>query len=246
MFAVIVSQNEDGIYFRQEDDEDEAAVTANPNVLPQVAQILGAIFSGTLNLTRIVDSTVGLVPNLVRNQVQGLVKLITGENINLTASSTPLITEENEDFTSTVKTVETVVVEAEDPVTTAAAPTVASIPEVTTKGRYKVNRTRSRPPTTTLSSLATNSGDDELVKLERELKSLGELMVPESRGKEPRIYAGLFNTILSNMNMTEVAKAVPTIFKGATQAFTMLENLGVLDQLPGGDMLSILDTDKDE
>lgn len=45
---------------------------------------------------------------------------------------------------------------------------------------------------------------------------------------------------MKNVNMTQVTKAVPTIFKGATQAILMLENLGVLDTLPGPDSLGDL------
>lgn len=98
MFAtIIISQNEE-VHPRQDEDGDGTdfeIVTPNPNVLPQVAQILGAIFSGTLNITRIADGTVGLVPNFLRNQIRGLVKLLTGETVNFhtpATTTTPLPT----------------------------------------------------------------------------------------------------------------------------------------------------------
>lgn len=51
----------------------------------------------------------------------------------------------------------------------------------------------------------------------------------------------MFTNVLQNVNMTEVTKAVPSIFKGATQAILLLENLGVLDTLPGAEALENLE-----
>lgn len=74
-------------FARQEEDDDDG--TLNPNTLPQVAQILGAIFAGNLNLTSIVDKTFGLVPDALRNQVDGLFKILTGQSAATTTTTTP-------------------------------------------------------------------------------------------------------------------------------------------------------------
>jgi len=243
ILTVIVAENERNVYFRQdEDDGDDVVPTPNPNVLPQVAQILGAIFSGTLNITRILDSTVGLVPNIVQNQFQYLIKLVTGENVNLTATTTVAsVLDETTSATSS----EGIVIEAEYESSTTPTPLDATTPAIsttTTKKKYMINRNRTRATTVKPTEIV----DDELVQLEQELRAAGHLLEKDSIGKSPRIYAGLFNNILANVNMTTVAKAVPSIFKGATQAFTMLENLGVLETLPGGDVLGTQDEEKDD
>jgi hypothetical protein len=48
--------------------------------------------------------------------------------------------------------------------------------------------------------------------------------------------------------MTEVTKSVPSIFKGATQAIVLLDSLGLIDTLPGSEVLkqSDIDIDPDE
>src|ERR1700761_7181777 len=63
----------------EDDDGDDEDITFNPNTLPQVAQLLGAIFAGNLNLTSIVDRAFYLVPNTLRNQVSGVFSLLTGQ-----------------------------------------------------------------------------------------------------------------------------------------------------------------------
>lgn len=258
VFAVIAAQNSQlRRYPRQDEDEEEAVPTPNPNVLPQVAQILGAIFSGNLNLTRIVDSTVGLVPNLVRNQIQGLVKLLTGENVNLTGETTTAVPPPpalpagiiDEIAPQAPQVVQQVPQKPKEPAVAQTASVVAAtttIPNIeaspTGKGKYRVrNKTRRVPSTPSPLSL----GDDEIDKYEQDLRAAAKLYEPYVQNKEPRFYAGAFTSILKNVNMTQVAQAVPSIFKGARQAFVMLDNLGVIDALPGIDVLDDLDVEEE-
>lgn len=239
---------------RQEDeDEDVASITPNPNVLPQVAQILGAIFSGSLNITRVVDQTFGLVPNIVRNQVGGLVKLLTGESMDTTAATTvapnaaaagppsvviiagppappanteaPVVQTTNEAVVVEVKKVET---------TTPPLPPAVELTQVpaqpgngTSKNKYRL-RNRTKVPSTTKRSLLE---DDEIEKLEEDIRRAAREYEPYMRNKEPRVLAPIFQTVFGRVdfNMTDVARAVPSIFKGAHQAFVILNNLGVLD-----------------
>lgn len=57
----------------------------------------------------------------------------------------------------------------------------------------------------------------------------------------------MFSNVMENVNMTEVAKAVPTIFKGASQAFALLESMGMMETLPGSETKAdVADKEQDE
>jgi len=262
IFSIIKSQpvkEEDLQLFTRQDDDDDAAagITPNPNVIPQVAQILGAIFSGSLNITKIADGTVGLVPNILRNQVAGFVKLVTGENVNLnptTTTAVPFIPPFEPIFEEELTTLAPVI-----PVwvEVTQAP-VSTTPEAVTKGKYRVRNKTRRPltPSEDLADPAPSSGvenpktgfDDETEKVERlekELLAVANSMQPYERQEPRQVYGNIFSNLFQNVNMTEVAKAVPSIFKGATQALSMLENLGLLENLPGSEAAVQADIDGD-
>lgn len=221
-------------------------MTPNPNVLPQVAQILGAIFTGGLNISRVVDQTFGLVPNVLRNQVGGIVKLLTGENMaSSTASTGAASAATNAPSTATAAippptaapsvamTNEAVIVEA--PKTTTAPPTTSTPiePEVeiqdsdSGKGKYRI-RTRTKGTTTTTKRPLE---DDEIEKLVGDVKLAARAYESSIQERDPRGLADAFKTVISRIdfNMTEISRAVPSIFQGTRQAFTVLENLGLLD-----------------
>ncbi|CAL8081619.1 unnamed protein product [Orchesella dallaii] len=282
-------------------------VTPNPNVLPQVAQILGAIFSGSLNITRVVDQTFGLVPNIVRNQVGGIVKLLTGEIMAAATAAPETVTVSNavgnapaagpgpsvivtappqyvvaasapaptaaptasppveiatiaaapppieyapapiEATTPMVVTERETVPTTAIPETTTPAPAYYEDEEVyevtlkarpagisstklndtTTKIRYRI---KPKMKSTTTSS-RTALEDDEIERLEEDIRRAARAYEPYVRDKQPRYFASMFRNIFSRVdfNMTEIARTVPSIFKGARQAFVVLESLGLLD-----------------
>ncbi|ODM91146.1 hypothetical protein Ocin01_15536 [Orchesella cincta] len=279
--------------------EDILDVTPNPNVLPQVAQILGAIFSGSLNITRVVDRTFGLVPNIVRNQVGGIVKLLTGENMEAAAAASAttsatsnavgnapaagpgpsfIVTAPPPPVQSSVPAAPAPVVEnvtaraASQTAESAPAPTVATTPkvleestaapeitsttaapsyyedeevyevkikarptgpsasasnELTSKVKYRVKH-RVRPTSTSTPNILE---DDEIERLEEDIRRAAKAYEPYVRDKQPRNFADMFRNIFQRIdfNMTEITRNVPSIFKGARQAFVVLESLGLLD-----------------
>ncbi len=230
----------------RQEDEDEESVTPNPNVLPQVAQILGAIFTGGLNISRVVDQTFGLVPNVLRNQVGGIVKLLTGENMASSTASTGAASADPVTSAATAATPaptaapavamtnEAVIVEA--PKTT-TAPATTSIPvepqdettqdSDTGKGKYRIRNRTKGPTTTTKRPLE----DDEIEKLVDDFKRAARAYESSIQERDPKGLADAFKTVISRIdfNVTEISRAVPSIFQGTRQAFTVLENLGLLD-----------------
>ncbi|CAG7816365.1 unnamed protein product [Allacma fusca] len=218
-FTLVAADNGRELFGRQEDDEED--VTLNPTILPQVAQILSAIFHGGLNISRVIDRTFTLAPVALRGQVEGLFKLLTGSDAKTTTTSAPATTPPKKKIQRKTTT-------TEEP---------ATIPTTTKRSLKYMLRNRNRTTTENPTVDDFYTDDDELYRLEEEVISAAIDAEPYIKDKQPRFFRGAVREILNNfdagkLNLTQVVRFLPDLFQGARRAMTLLENLG---QLGGGD-----------
>lgn len=248
LFAVIAANNQrESRQFEDEDDGDDNE-GFNPNTLPQVAQLLGAIFSGNLNLTNIVDRAFFLVPDTLRNQVSGIFQLLTGQPT--TAAPTPAAVTLKVVRTTVPTTTEAIT----EPPTTELAPDVVASFVISSPGRNKTKyKVRRKLPSTTLNPIAIGSEEYEIIT-DDELRRLEQTIIERAKETEPVVnqtpspaqdFMGQLRQVFANTNMTAVIQALPDIFNGARQAYVLLDSLGQLDDLPNiGDLLGLDDDDE--
>lgn len=251
-----------GVYMRGEDrgrqdddDEDEEGVNINPNTLPQVAALLGAIFSGNLNLTSVVDKAFFLVPDAVRAQVSGIVKLISGQPAEEPLAATTTTTAIPLLFSTTTPPPE---------VKNSTTETSVAVPVPTTKKSFRIQTTKTPrrtypnapdiavPPRDVreldhgdagrsgLSLEDLEHSDRKLTEeeavavVEKEIKSDPKLY--EAYVKSPRYFLEPLRKIFKSneLNLTTVYQVMPDLFKGARQTFVLLESLGQIAGIGGG------------
>jgi hypothetical protein len=214
---------------QEEDDIDDEDTTFNPNTLPQVAQLLGAIFSGNLNLTSVVDQAFYLVPQNVRNQVSGIFKLLGGtatEEPPVEAPPTSLNASAPRPRPRPRPKVTTTTEGAPD--AAAFVPPVAAFDTQVKSKTVKPKPSWKAPPTAApLPEEDVNFQDDELIHLEKELVMKAKEYAPIAKKKEPRFFVNSLQQLLQQ-NLTQVVRIMPDLFKGARQAFVLLDELGVI------------------
>lgn len=244
----------------EEDDIDPETATINPHTLPQVAALLGAIFSGNLNLTNVVDKAFHLVPDTVRNQVTGLFGILGGSSSGsdssigggtsggvapiarptapafiphpLDTTLTPLITNDTntthpgfeiERSTTTEKQIEQEI----------AAFGSVFVPRTTPPGGNKEKNALlskgSILPIAEVASYDDEFNEEELRRAEEQVIEYARAYEPFVKEREPRFSLEplrLFLLSTRSVNFTAIVKVMPDLFKGAREAFVLLENLG--------------------
>ncbi|CAG7821914.1 unnamed protein product [Allacma fusca] len=225
-FTLVAADNGRELFGRQDDDDDDGGATLNPTVLPQVAQILGTIFGGGLNISKVVDQSFNLASATIRNQVEGIFKLLTETGIITTTTPAPTTTKPRRRKKTTPLPEDYDLLTTESTTTTTRKAT-----------RYTL---RNKNPTTVRPSGSNFLPDEEeeLYRLEEEVISAAIDAEPYVRDRQPRFILGSVREILANfdsgrLNLTQVIRFLPDLFVGARQAFTLLENLG---QLAGIDL----------
>lgn len=225
-----------------------------------MAQILGAIFSGNINITSVADQTVGLVPGLIRAQLMSLTNILSGQSRLPTfppffrttpRPTTQRVRRRSRRPRTTTETTPEVKTEAEIVVTETSAPVVvteaATQAPVTGYGggsmsKYKI---RGRPTIVPAknSALYLNE-DDEMEVYENKLLEEITKYRPYVKNREARFvepFTSLLNLNTSNFNASGIATAVPAFVNSARQAMLILQNLGVLDEDLGiGDVIDNL------
>ena len=230
-FTLVAANNARETFSRQEDDDDDEnrVPTLNPHILPQVAQILGAIFAGSLNISAVLDQSFTLVPGFLRNQLDGIFKLLTQQQMaTTTTTAQPAKAKPPKKRKTTTPSPAS---EAPLPDYEAETESVPGAEKVAITTSTSKTISALRNATVLASEEEVFEEDSKLYRLQEELVAAAHDAEPYVRDKQPRFFVSSINEIMRNLdrgrlNITQIVRFLPDLFQGARHAFVLLENLG--------------------